>query len=307
MNNSLMSSDPFFIFYDARSGSTFLSKLIVDNLNVIIPPESNFISMILKRYNRDIINDHEDLDTIIQIIKSDIKLSDWKLQLDSIVNEFSNMLPVQRVQIIKFILEKYVEKNSSISSSLGIKKDNYIDNYNDLSKIFPSTKFICLIRDGRAVFNSKKNSIYSMTKKPFETNPYRAARSWCNYIRKIDEIKSNYPNSTLFIRYEDLIQYPNKIIKIIQNHLQIDDNNTKNDFEYKVPKRYDSLHDNIVKSPIVNRINGWQEELNNKEIYSYESIAADLLLDNQYELIFSKNDLNNFTSKIQSFLSYIKK
>ena len=111
----------------------------------------------------------------------------------------------------------------------------------------------------------------------------------------------------LFIRYEDLIQDPNKIIKIIQNHLQIDDNNTKNDFKYKVPKRYDSLHDNIVKSPIVNRINGWQEELNNKEIYSYESIAADLLLDNQYELIFSKNDLNNFTSKIQSMISYIKK
>ncbi len=40
--------DPFFMFYDARSGSTFLTNLLIKNANIAIPPETNFVSLIFE-------------------------------------------------------------------------------------------------------------------------------------------------------------------------------------------------------------------------------------------------------------------
>ena len=56
----------FFILYDARSGSTFLSNLLVKNYDIVIPPESNFIIKITKHYKKDtIINTDGNLKDII--------------------------------------------------------------------------------------------------------------------------------------------------------------------------------------------------------------------------------------------------
>ncbi|PSO64373.1 MAG: hypothetical protein BRC36_06740 [Cyanobacteria bacterium QH_2_48_84] len=56
------------------------------------------------------------------------------------------------------------------------------------------------------MFSSQKNSIYSRTGRPFQTNPYRAAKAWCKMVDLLKEIKREYPQESLVIYYENLIR-----------------------------------------------------------------------------------------------------
>ena len=70
---------------------------------------------------------------------------------------------------------------------------------------FLTRNFLAIIRDGRAVFSSQKNSIYSRTGRLFQINPYRAAKAWCKMVDLLKEIKREYPQESLVIYYENLI------------------------------------------------------------------------------------------------------
>ncbi len=218
------------------------------------------------------------------------------------------MLPLSIRDFIISIYTFYRDKYFPASKVFGVKKGSYIYHYSRLKEIFPKAKFIGIIRDGRAVFNSKKQSIYSGTGKPFEINPYRAAKEWCKKLRMLQEIKNTY-KETLVIYYEKMIQNPIKTVKIACDFLGISSQigNISNNKKYFVSNRYGDLHKNIGKEALTSRISEWKNALSFDEIFAFESVAYNELLSEGYEIVNSHKSLKNVTDRMRTRLKFIGK
>lgn len=305
----LIQKDPFFIFYEPRSGSTFLANLLIKHYNVVIPPESSLIPLILTDYGKQYINSSEDLTQITTLLEQDVKFGDWHISTEKIYQYFKDKYPISIKDFICYILQVYQQTQNANAEILGVKKGSYAKHYSKLKTMFPNTKFIGLIRDGRGVFNSQKNSLYSKTNKPFETNPRRAAQKWCNKLLLLKEIEQKYSQATLIVHYEDLIKDTENTIDKIANFLQIKTTHNssleKNASSYEIGARYGDLHKNIEKKPIAFRINAWQNSLSAEEIYAFETVAAKCLESEGYELVNSSiAPKNSLQQKLKSFIKY---
>ncbi|PSP14572.1 MAG: hypothetical protein BRC50_02680 [Cyanobacteria bacterium SW_11_48_12] len=168
-----------------------------------------------------------------------------------------------------------------------------------MKSTFPNSKFLAIIRDGRrdgrAVFSSQKNSIYSRTGRPFQTNPYRAAKAWCKMVDILKEIKREYPQESLVIYYENLIRNREKTMELVCDFLDVSKNSSGQG--YVVPERYGELHKNVGKEPIQSKITAWQQLLSKKEVKAFESVAHEKLLSEGYELV----NHNKSNPKMQQF------
>lgn len=300
--------NPFFIFYDSRSGSTFLSNLLVERVEVTIPPETNFIIKILNNYKKKRIESISDLEYLLKIIENDSKFSDWRLGIKEIRENTKNKLPLSPRGFLLTIFSIYKKKHSSKFYFFGIKKGNYINNYKQIKNIFPNAKYICLIRDGRAVFNSKKNSIYSKTGEPFETNVYKAAKRWSYVVNLMLDLKKENPKQTLILYYENLINNKEKVLEKTYNFLEIKPRKKPNKENYIIPKRYGNIHDNIKKEADASIIDKWKKNLSKEEIYSFENIASEELKNHGYDFYskkYSINLLKRIKIKVKSFLYII--
>ena len=259
----------------------------------------NFIPLILRNYPKSSIDNKVDLANIIDILYRDRKFDDWNIERTSIKKEVEENLPISIRDFILSICTIYRDINFPGSQVFGIKKGSYARHYKEIKDMFPESKFVELIRDGRAVFNSKKHSIYSGTDKPFETDPYKAAEAWCDRLRLLKEIKKSYEDKTLIMYYENMISNIEKTIESVCNFLDAPYNsdNISKTKKYIAPERYNYLHKNIEKDPLTSRISAWQKTLSRDEIFAFESIAYEYLLSEGYELVNSYETLKNVTIK----------
>jgi hypothetical protein len=307
-NQSNWSDEPFLLVYDSRSGSTFLANLLVKYLGAAIPPETNFISGIFRKYVRSTIDNEKDLQAILDVVYADNKFSDWQIQRQELDQYIEKKYPISLKNFILQICSLYRTKNYPNSQILGLKKGAYLLNYQRMKETFPKAKFIEIIRDGRAVFNSKKHSIYSVTGKPFETDPYKSAQEWCRMTSLFREVSQKYPTETISIRYEQMIQNPEDTVERLGQFLkvkQLDESDLKT---YAVPERYGKLHQNINKKPLQERIDAWQKTLTSKEIYIFEAAAYQHLLQANYKLVNYKLIMTRkFLRKIKQLLKNVSK
>lgn len=282
MEYSNLSSEPFFIVYDARSGSTLLANLLMKSANVAIPPESNWMTRVLAQYPDEYITTAQALNTVMEIVEGDRKFSDWQLSSQAIREQVT--LPLSVRDFVVTLCQMYQHRHCPNTHLFGIKKGGYIKAYKNIKRVFPRSKFIGVVRDGRAVFNSKKNSIYSATGKPFETNPYRAAREWCSVMKLMHELYRDHAQDTLIIRYEDLVTDPDQTLNTVFDFLQIAPAQARETRMYQIPDRYGDLHQNIEKKPMPARATAWKNSLSEAEIAAFESVAYQDLLAGGYEL-----------------------
>ena len=279
--------DPFFIFYDARSGSTYFAKCLAERAKVCIPPETNFVTYIISQYGTKDITSKSDIQFLCDIIGRDRKFRDWQLNIKEIQSHTEEQLKLNQKlsprDFFGIILRLYGEQfENDQFSRFGFKKGSYISFFQELKEIFPNTKFVHLIRDGRAVFNSKKHNAYSVTGQPFETNPSQAAQTWKQTIKLSRQIHNLYPKDSLIIHYEKLIQNPDLTLNKVVDFLNINPIESVCFTQYTVPERYGKLHNNIEKKPLKSRMDSWKTSLNLQEIEQYELVAGEILKQEGY-------------------------
>jgi len=215
------SSSPFFILSAGRSGSTLLRKHLLKNTFVNIPPESgDLLPKLIKFYLR--YNDksweyivrncvaiyHEEASVFLY----------WnaRIEEDAIARIIS--LPVKEQSlngIVNFLFTHYAQLHGFSFEKWGDKTPFLTQRLPWLTLLFPSSKFIFLIRDGRAVVNSllKMNKEYTL-----ETACYR-------WLRSIDAIKKHAQKISadqfIYVRYEDLVTHPEKELDKIYRFLHL--------------------------------------------------------------------------------------
>lgn len=275
---------PFFLFFVSRSGSTFLANELMRRARVVLLPEANFVPPLIEAARKQTITSASG---VLEVLQADTKFSDWQLDFDEIRRVIDEKVPLTAAEAIGAICGEYAKCVDSETLRFGFKKGSYVNHFRNLKATFPDAKFIGLIRDGRAVFNSQRQAIYWKTGKPFETDAAKCATLWQDTVQLLREIEKRHRESTLIVHYENLVRDTDKVMDTVLQFLELEAREYK-DVDvtcYDIPARYKNIHGNIGRPPLEERISAWRDSLCGGAIGDFEKIAFKTLEAEGYELV----------------------
>ena len=186
------------------------------------------------------------------------------------------------VEIFELVTKEYLSKSQA---NIFVEKINSmnLNRFNFINSYFPHSKIIHIVRDGRDCYCSARNHPYVFQGK----NITRYAKYWKHCINNRVKIKND--NNIFDIKYEDLTNNPEKILKEIMeiiglyyDPIQIDPN-----YYGKTKLKKQKSHQELA-----NEINSfsqfrWKKELSKKEIKKFEKIAGNQLQKMGYQIDYN--------------------
>jgi hypothetical protein len=275
------------LLYDNRSGSTLLSSLLNRYEEVSVSLESFFVINIIE-YKYSVCKDT--LDEFLVYLYKEPQFSELGIKRDKLRRYLlKNIIIFDKRQIIYSIIDLYFKDRDPQAKCRVLKFGAYAY-LEEIKELFPEVQFIHIIRDCRAVYNSKKRS-KSIEGYYMDNNVVSASFEWKLRIRKCMLLEN-----CLNIRYEDLVENVDFTCKKVLDFLEIENHNiSKKSFEYfrKIGVSQKHLHENVKKEPDRKNINNWKETLSVSEIDSISYLNK-----KELEMLGYKVDKVNFFNAI---------
>jgi hypothetical protein len=239
----------FFIVGTGRCGTTLVRNILNLNSDIYIPTESHWIPILYEMYGMakysydfymDVVNRTYYANNTLTINRMLEKADVSKTEFENLLRTKFEKNAVSIVEFNNYIYQLIGEKNKS--SLYGDKTPDYGAYMSLLQYMWPNSKFIHIIRDGRDVSLSMSyhvgfkrmislgvtnwvpvafNSYYKIAEDKKEPL-IKYIRLWQRRIERIlDEAGRLAPASYLFIHYEDLISKPEEEIWKIADFLKI--------------------------------------------------------------------------------------
>jgi hypothetical protein len=274
------------LLYDSRSGSTFLSSLLNQYSGIKMGLESAYPRIVIE-YPKKSIYTLEEIGQILDILYTETQFQEMKIEREEFENRLKKLeRPFDKKKVFFEIVKLFFDKSSSEAVKYTyVLKIPFIYHFlNALNSIIANYKIVHLIRDGRAVYSSKRNSI-SLRGEHFEQNLIVAALGWKKKIKLAGRASQPLIN----IRYEDLIDDTDSVLEYIMNFLEVDKNERlkiKNisDYAHAIGEKQKTFHTNVGKAPQRENIDKWLSDLNKTEIFLYEWINYEELKKYNYEI-----------------------
>jgi hypothetical protein len=148
--------------------------------------------------------------------------------------------------------------------------------YGDLIKsVYPTAKFIHVIRDPRAVVNSLIRS------NVHRSNVYYASQRWLRDVQAGLQLKEKFPQDVKQVLFEDLVTQPEDILLEICTFLGINFDGAVLNYYETTPSEYSTfyreIHSELANKPNTKRINAWRENLSKKQIALVEKLCKDTM------------------------------
>ena len=263
-DSSNLSCIPFFIIGSGRSGNTLLRSILSGNSDISIPPESYRLPFAIKKFH--IFNNRNWEDVVSQVLKEfeDCKeFYTWKINIKDVQKRLENIEDSKRSlsNIFDELFCAYSEKHSAGSKIWGDKTPMNTLYLDWISTVFPHSKFIHIIRDGRDVASS-------YLKMERYDNILEAANRWINSIDLAQSFGSKIKDNYMEIRYEDLVTSPKDVIKNTCDFLDINYDSKMLDHTKQVEKLGDtdkSHHSNLSKPISSESIGKWKNNLSESD------------------------------------------
>lgn len=275
------------VSYLSRSGSTYLTNFLSSNKNILVCPEAEILINLLLESPLDKI-DFTKEKWLYHKLYCDKKFLSWDLNLnhDEIIDLKNNL------EIFLFILSKYKTKTKPDAGYIVFKGESLNNLASRLTRdllITNNIRFIFIVRDGRAIFNSQKKSYHSLLKLPMEVNPISFSKKWNKYIDNVTSITTARITHYQLVKYEDLIQDFNLVINKILFNLGIQDLKSFSfksaDLLSRIPDNQKHLHTNVQNKPDISKIHQWNTLLSRSEIVILQFYMHQKLKSMDYTII----------------------
>jgi hypothetical protein len=258
-----------------RSGTTLVGAILGAHSDCICPPESHFKVSALRSCQRD--DGTVDLDEALSFIRMHWRFKLWDLDVDP-----DEVLDGSYADLLTSLVEAYAQ-DRGIAGHVWV--DHTPENINYASvllKLFPEAKLIHIVRDGRAVANSIL---------PLDWGPntvIEAAAWWKAIVREGLALEAFLPPEQIVrVRYEDLVYAPEATVRRLCGELDLA-------YEpamlaangFRPPGYTASQHELIGHRPDPARATRWKETLSDRQVEIFETLAADLLEQLGYDLVY---------------------
>lgn len=277
--------DPIFILYDSRSGSTLFAALLNRAKGVSVSLESGFVTTVLRQLepfstDASIVRLVDDLFREVQFQELGIERAGLERTLLKETRPIPSQVVIERIMDACFAA---VEPNTVRV----LKHAPYFD-MDAVLAVFPESRFLHLIRDGRAVFESKRRTRSISGDELMQANLIRAAHDW----RTKSSIANALGANVLTLRYEDLLERPDTVIGQALDFLGIPESErvftkTQEEYQRAIGERQQGLHKRAGEKPRQELRTHWRSVLAEPDALVYELVAGDALDAHGYERVGS--------------------
>lgn len=272
---------PFFIVGSGRSGTTMLRLMLDAHPDVAVPAESHFVDELARRWPRYVRSGRIDPDAVVRSIGKRLDLMDIPR---GEAREHLAALPTAAVgDAVDAVFRVYADAHGK--SRWGDKTPGYVLSMPLLAEVFPGSRFVHLIRDGRDVALSYRDQPFG------PRNVWEAARYWDKRVRAGRRHGAAIgPARYLELRYEDVVADPRAAVERLCSFLElaVDDRMVAfhRESAQKLPERRERWRG--LYEPVSTRMRDWRTEMPEGEQRAFEAMAGELLEELGYERWFPK-------------------
>lgn len=269
---------PIFIFGCDRSGTTFLGSLLGSHSRCVATPESQFV---YTNYRAGHVATRFDLETAVSEIRRDFRFKLWNLDLQ--VEEARASGVDSYAKLITFVTKTYAQAVRRAEADVWIDHTpNSCEHSAYLAQLFPSAKFIHIVRDGRAVMASFKGLPWRYH------GAGRICRLWVGKVGQGLAAESYLgPSRCVRIRYEDLVADPAGVLRDLAPFLELAYEPQMVTGQGFGPPILTAQHHALVGKPAdPGRISAWEKKLPSREVEIFEGMSGDMLACLGYPLKF---------------------
>ncbi len=259
---------PFFIVGSGRSGSTLLRMMLAAHSRIAIPPETWFMLPLLKRFSVDRPLSAEEMDQAIGLMTGHYRWPDMKLSVTELRRRVAGLRETHLSGLVGVVYGAQLEVAGKVR--WGDKTPPYIQILPKLAALFPGSKFIYLVRDGRDVSKSFQSlGMYG----PWlhdNTVEWRDASYWA---RKW--MNSGYADRILQVRYEDLVLDAEgalrRVCAFLGEAFESRMLSWQDEVGRLVPAREMHVHQKLKRESRREDINRWKTEMSAREVFVTEA------------------------------------
>lgn len=204
--------DPIFIIAYARSGSTLLRLMVNSHSKIMVPPECGFIQWLYQSFSDWSASDARDTDMVdryVEALSRSRKIDTWHLNFDEIKTLIQEKNPSSYPELTEIVLFHYGSLHNDTADRWCDKNNYYIDHIPTLHKIFPTAKFVYLIRDPLDVVSSQiylaAKQFESPYKPNFSSDHEELARKWSDSNSKAIQDFSDLRIKPHVVKYSSLV------------------------------------------------------------------------------------------------------
>ncbi len=266
-----MSYRPLFIGGCDRSGTTMLGDILGATAQSFATPESQWVHQLAPRLHLDAFADNA---AMLDWLCDEFRFAVWGLQRGRDLEELA--LPLDDARgCIEAILQQYLARNLPAKSGAQVWVDHTPDNvryYPLLRKLFPDARYVHIVRDGRAVYQSVRDLDWG------PNNAYMGTRFWSERLEQALGVELAEGENCLRVRYEDILRDPGNEIARICRFAQLPyDEKMLSGGGVILPGFTRGQHELVGRPPDASRLDAWRSRLRRREIDDFEAWPASRL------------------------------
>lgn len=270
-------NNPIFIVGAQRSGTTLLRLILNTHSQIAIPEEARFLIPLLnKKYLNNGITGAS-LRSLVDYLSANEQFKLWNYDSQKFLAALSGRDEISLSELITTMYSSYCR---SEGKPLWGDKSLFFRSIDVLHALFPDARFIHIVRDGRDVFDSWRKM--DTTK----SNPAVVALDW-NYkqFRIERSLRIIPPKNVLTIRYEDLIENPEKITQSVCAFAGLEYEPSMLSF-HETSHRYIGEHHSKLIFNAIDKSNHskWRKNLTTYEIKCFSMLSRSYLAKYGYEI-----------------------
>lgn len=266
-----------FIVGRGRSGTTLLSSLLDAHPLICVAPESLFIMYLYRRYRRRPW-DSARVRAFARDLWLESRMGPWGLDRDEVERALlARGAPAGFGGLCGEVFACYARgRGRGDATVLGDKNPGYSLFVSELREVFPSARFIHVVRDPR-------DNVHSFSRVPFDADDTATlAYRWNYYNTAILAASRRSPPSFLRLRYEDLVRNPEAEMERLCRFLDVQF--VPEMLVRRAPKPAPSWHP-YGSVPVSDNLAGrWQREMSSEAVRLVDWICSPVARELGYDV-----------------------
>lgn len=272
---------PFpFVVGSGRSGTTLLRAILAANPVLSVPPESYVLERMIGVRSRLEPRGRLDAPAFLRELDDDVRFRRWDLPLEAVADELEAGGSTDLAGGVRAVYAAYAHREGR--SRWADKTPLYVLSMLPLADLLPEAVFVHLVRDGRDVTSSYLGV-------PF--GPNRVLSAAVRWRRHVEAGRSAGavlgPDRYLEVRYEDLVEDPEPVVRQICELADLDWDPGMLDHSSRAEELLaNTAHATYVSGmsqPVTAGVRDWRRDLSPHDQAIASEVARDLLTELGYE------------------------
>jgi hypothetical protein len=278
---------PFFVLGAARSGTTMLRLMLNRHSRLAIPFESHFLRQIFAELPTHRPLDAREAERMAELVAGEKNFRTWHLDAADVRRELVRRAPAPLAALVDALFRMEIAPTGK--PRWGDKTPQYYVCWRQLMGLFPGSRLIHIIRDGRDVNLSLERVGWHG---PTSTD---RARYWQERVEMAHAAARELgPDRNLIIRYEDLVLDSRATLEAVCDFLG-------ETFEPRMLEFFEDadahlsdidgdVHGKLHRPPRPEDIGRWRQEMPVERQREFEAIAGTALRVASYPCVFNGGD-----------------